>query len=252
MPPAASPWFSRGGGEFAGGEPNYFEPADFAWTARIEAQWRTIRDELLALLEQQRISMMSYPNGELTADPAHWKTFALLFWSHRLEHNMRQCPRTWQLLKDIPHLSSASFSLLEPQAAIHPHRGDTNAIMRCHLGLVIPAPAPACAFQVEDEMRGWENGRFLLFCDAHVHAAWNHTAGQRYILILDVMRPAFATRQRAVSRRVLAAILSEMLAQRLAGPGKGHARRAVRALLYGVLHASWLTRRLLDKYSGRT
>lgn len=192
-------WFSRDGGEFGGSEPRYSDPSDFPWVSRIESQWTIIRDELAALLARDSIRLIPYPNGELTTSPRRWKTFALMFWLHELKHNCALCPQTWALLKDIPGISSASFSLLEPHTAINPHRGDTNATIRCHLGIAIPAQAPECAFQVADEVRSWQDGKLLMFCDAYEHAAWNNTDGQRYILIIDIFRQE-SWRKSAMSR----------------------------------------------------
>jgi aspartyl/asparaginyl beta-hydroxylase (cupin superfamily) len=247
VPATAKLWFSRDGGDFDGGEPRYFDPSDFVWVRGIESQWTVIRDELAALLAQNSIQLMPYPNDELSSSPEQWKTFALMFWLHELKHNSAQCPKTWRLLKDIPHISSASFSLLEPHTTINAHRGDTNATIRCHMGIDIPATAPACAFQVADEVRSWQNGKFMMFCDAYEHAAWNNTDFQRYILIIDIFRPEFFTKNRYIARRVLASVLSDLCYQRVAWIKKFFTPAIAEAVLFRLLHITMFTRYFLNK-----
>lgn len=64
-----------------------------------------------------------------------------------------------------------------------------SAIFRCHLGLKIPGEAPECCFTVGPESRSWEEGKVLMFCDAHRHTAVNYTDTVRFIVNFDVIRP---------------------------------------------------------------
>lgn len=202
----ASLWFSDLPAPFAGPEPFYYDTADFPWAAQIEAQWQVIRDELAENLDLDRSILAPYMDATMMSRPGRWKTLGLMFWTRRSTENCRRFPRTWALLSDVPGLAAVSFNLLEPNSTIKPHVGNTNAIIRCHLGLVIPAAAPACAFRVGPETRSWEEGRLLMFCDAHQHTAWNNTDKERYIMVIDVMRPEFSAHRLAASARVLAGI----------------------------------------------
>ena len=214
MKSESSPWFSEGGSAFKGTEPFYFEPRNFPWVERVESQWQTIRDELRSLLAADDGSLEPYANREMTSRPNQWKTFGMMFWTIRAEDKCRKCPKTWEILKDIPGLCAISFNLLEPNTTIKPHHGDTNAIIRCHMGLEVPAEAPRCAFRVGTEIRSWHEGKFLMFCDAHEHTAWNNTDQKRYILVLDIMRPEYAAQKRSVASRVLASIKLAVYYQR--------------------------------------
>jgi aspartyl/asparaginyl beta-hydroxylase (cupin superfamily) len=181
---------------------------------KVEMRWMEIRDELLAnLTEDQRI-LQPYVNKTMTSRPNQWKTLGLMFWTVRSAENCRKFPRTWAILKEVPGIIAISFNLLEPQTTIKPHVGNTNAIIRCHMGLVIPEQAPRCGFRVGAETRSWQNGRFLMFCDAHQHTAWNNTDQKRYILVVDIMRPEFCATTLATSSRVLASIHLEAIYQR--------------------------------------
>jgi aspartyl/asparaginyl beta-hydroxylase (cupin superfamily) len=137
----------------------------------------------------------------------------------------------------VPNICAISFNLLEPNTTIKPHNGDTNAIIRCHMGLEVPAAAPRCAFRVGSEIRSWEDGKFLMFCDAHEHTAWNNTERRRYILVVDVMRPEYVALKRRVSSRVLASISLQIYYQRFAWLKRYASGRFGKAAVTGLLRA---------------
>ena len=207
------PWFNDGG-PFKGNEPFYFDKNDYEWVSRIESQWTVIRDELTALLQEHENSLVPYAIAALTSKPNQWKTFGFMFWTIPSPENCKRCPKTWELIQTIPNVLAASFNLLEAGTTIKPHRGDTNAIIRCHLGLSIPGPAPQCAFRVGTEIRGWKDGEILMFCDAHPHTSWNNTDQKRYIMVIDIMRPEYAAQTKAICGQVLATLNLEVAYQR--------------------------------------
>lgn len=239
--PAAKLWFSEDGGDFPGNEPFYYDTADYPWVKHIESNFTVIRDELMSLLKEEEI-LTPYANAAMTSRPGQWKTFGIMFWLNPLKDNCRKCPKTWALLKDIPNISSASFNLLEPHTTIKPHNGDTNAIIRCHMGIEVPAAAPKCAFRVGDDIRSWEEGKFLMFCDAHEHTAWNNSDRKRYILVVDVMRPQLSTRKRYTASRVLASISLAIGYQRSAFMKKYFSNRIGKTIIFRSLHAMIFTR----------
>jgi ornithine lipid ester-linked acyl 2-hydroxylase len=231
------PWFFHDGGPFKGREPFYFDTSRFPWVERIESQWTVIRDELMVLVGERENSLVPYAIDGLTSKPNHWKTFGLMFWKVPSRENCRKCPKTWGLLSSIPNVLAGSFNLLEPGTTIKPHHGDTNAIIRCHLGLVIPGPAPQCAFRVGAEVRGWQEGKILMFCDAHVHTGWNNTEGRRYIMVIDIMRPEYAARTKSICSRVLAYLNLELAYQRREWLRRRWRGKRAKALIFRLLKA---------------
>ena len=121
---------------------------------------------------------------------------------------------TAHALQQIDGLVSASFSLLKAGTSIHPHYGDTNAIIRSHFGVDVPAGLPQVGFRVNGEERAWRNGEFLFFCDGYVHSAWNHSEKDRIVMIIDVLRPEFAARRRFICATVLASLTLQMMVSR--------------------------------------
>jgi aspartyl/asparaginyl beta-hydroxylase (cupin superfamily) len=212
--PPAQPWYNLFGGRYDRGQPCFHNREELPWTRTLEENAGVIRQEMLALLEGHASALKPYYiNKAMSFPPRHWKTMSLLFWNLRMHRNCRRCPRTVGILESIPNLTACSLSVLEPGSNINPHQGDTDAIVRCHLGLSIPAGLPECGFQVGTEIRPWEEGRTLPFCDAHTHWAWNRTKERRMILIVDVIRPEYVRQKNAVCSRVLAFSLLQILYQ---------------------------------------
>lgn len=242
-------WFADEPQPFTGNEPCFYSPEDFPWVHKVEMRWTEIRDELLAKLAEEKIVLQPYINKAMTSRPNRWKTLGLMFWTVRSARNCRDFPQTWSILKEVPGITGISFNLLEPETTIKPHVGNTNAIIRCHMGLVIPGQVPRCGFRVGAETRSWQNGKFLMFCDAHQHTAWNNTNENRYILVVDFMRPEFRTSTLATSSRVLASIHHEAIYQRESWFSKGMSgRRRQNASLAFLRACYWLSlagRRLL-------
>ncbi|PPL03099.1 aspartyl/asparaginyl beta-hydroxylase domain-containing protein [Parapedobacter indicus] len=218
---ATDPWYNIFGGRYMGTEPAFYEREQLAWTKTFEDNWTIIRDEMTKLLADKPGRLKPYfINKSMSFPPRKWKTMGLYFWKYTMHRNCKRCPETVKILKSIPNLTSCSLSVLEPNANINPHQGDTDAIIRCHLGLLVPKGLPDCGFQVAGQIRRWEEGKILPFCDAHVHTAWNNSQHRRLVLIFDVMRPEFAHRQNEVCAHVLASSVMQMLYQQYAFLGR--------------------------------
>jgi beta-hydroxylase len=166
----------------------YLDTKQFPFTASLEANWRVIRGELDALTRE---TFRAWPDRNLYGKPEKkqdgtgWDLFGLYFFGQRNEANCQLCPETARLVQAIPGLTTAGFSRLEGGTHIKPHVGYTNAVLRCHLGLVVP---PDCALRVGDEVRGWKEGACMVFDDTTEHEAWNRSDQVRIVLLLDFAR----------------------------------------------------------------
>jgi beta-hydroxylase len=160
----------------------YLDTNDFPFTKDLEANWKTVQKELLGL---SNYNFMNFPEKHLYE--TGWKTFALYFFGRQWKPNTPLCPETTRLVETIPGMVTAGFSRLEPGTHIKPHVGYTNAVLRCHLPLIVPEGD--CKLRVGDETRSWEEGKCLVFDDTTEHEAWNRTDKVRVVLLLDVMRP---------------------------------------------------------------
>jgi len=168
------------------------DAAAYPFVAGIEADWRKIRGELDELL-RHRAHLPSFheisPDQKYISHGDHWKVFILFGFGVPSERNCARCPETARLLRTVPGLQSAWFSILAPHYHIPRHRGVTKSLLRTHLGLIIPAARDQCRMRVGDQMVHWEPGRCVVFDDFYHHEVWNDTDEQRVVLIFDFERP---------------------------------------------------------------
>jgi ornithine lipid ester-linked acyl 2-hydroxylase len=145
----------------------------------LEANWVPIRDECLAVGNYVRWPESIY-NG-------NWDVYGIYdLQGYLIEENATRCPKTTEVLKRIPNLRTAGFSKLGAGAHIKPHKGYTDAVLRCHLGLVVPEGD--CALKVEETVYRWQEGKAFIFNDRLLHEAWNYTDSDRYVLLLDLYK----------------------------------------------------------------
>jgi aspartyl/asparaginyl beta-hydroxylase (cupin superfamily) len=170
----------------------FLPTSTFGWIPELEAQWRTIRDELDGVLAYRdalpNFQDISIDQASITDDDG-WKTFFFFAYGFRSEANCARCPRTAALLDGVPGLTTAFFSILAPGKEIPEHRGPWRGVLRYHLALKVPEPAEAAGISVGGETAHWQEGRSLLFDDGYEHRAWNGTDGVRVVLFADVLRP---------------------------------------------------------------
>jgi aspartyl/asparaginyl beta-hydroxylase (cupin superfamily) len=242
IPIVKSPWYSVWGERYVGDQPPFYTTSNLPWTTIMEDNWEVLRTELLQLIEDKPDRLKPYfINKTMSFPPQHWKTMGLYYWRFRIHRNCRRCPETKKIIKSIGNVMSFSISVLEPGSNINPHQGDTDAIIRCHLGLIIPGTLPDLGFQVGKEIRTWEEGKCLPFCDAITHTAWNHTDKTRVIVNFDVIRPELKHKKNRVCAHVLASSVMQMLYPRISSVKmrSGYWRRAiyhvVRVLILGFL-----------------
>jgi aspartyl/asparaginyl beta-hydroxylase (cupin superfamily) len=175
----------------------------------LEDNYPVIREECGKLLGwKEKMADMEIIGGYYTAGGIHtakWKTF--MFKSGEfIEENCRFAPRTAGLLRQIPNLYTAFFSVLEPHQYIAPHFGYYKGFLRYHLGVIIPDDnADGCCYlrinpnpadnALRDrslidrgELYYWKNGEGVMFDDTYLHDARNNSDEIRVILWLDLAR----------------------------------------------------------------
>lgn len=183
---------------FIGGRkrPVFFDIDEIYPSLRLlDRHWKAIREELDRLMPLQDL-MPKY--HELDSDllnssaryhrQSRWNVFMLYCYGSKPEHNRALCPKTCELLDQIPYLNQAFFSILDPGKSIPAHTGPTRAYIRYHLGLRVPENNPP-SIRVKDQHYTWKEGESVLFDDSWDHEITNHADGVRVVLIVDVMRP---------------------------------------------------------------
>jgi len=171
----------------------FYDPATFPKLARLENHWPQIRSELDAVMRLQTDQLPSFGDlaqGEEMFRPVKWKVLIFRAYGHFVEENCKLCPRTTELIRGIPEITSAFFSILHPHMHIPPHRGPFHGVLRCHLALIVPGNAgeAACRIRVADQIRTWEEGKLLLFDDTFLHEVWNDSDSSRVVLFMDIKK----------------------------------------------------------------
>ncbi len=174
------------------GNPTVYDNAAFPWVQAVEREWRTIRRELDRVLARNtalpNVQDITLDAASITRD-AGWKVFLLMAYGIRSRPSIELCPETWRIVRQIPGLKTAMFSVFEPGKRLPPHRGPYNGVLRLHLGLLVPEASDRVAIRIGSETRHWEEGRALVFDDAYEHEAWNETDRPRIVLFVDFEKP---------------------------------------------------------------
>jgi len=175
-----------------GGEKTFFDAKDFPWVTDVEAEWKTVRRELERLMARREdipnFQDVSEDQRALT-EGEQWKTFWFYAYGEKADDNCARCPETVRVLKKIPGMKSAMFSILAPKKHIPEHRGMYKGVLRYHLGLIVPGPEGACRIRVGNDIRSWKEGKSLIFDDSHPHEVWNDCDAYRVVLFVDFLRP---------------------------------------------------------------
>tara|TARA_Y100001970_G_scaffold293332_1_gene439473 strand:- start:35788 stop:36594 length:807 start_codon:yes stop_codon:yes gene_type:complete len=174
------------------GNPPVFDKETFPWAQEIESEWKLIRSELdQVLVRKGDLPAFHEIAAEVRSisDDKDWKTFWLCGYGIRSEEAIKQCPETWRILKKIPGMKSAMFSIFEPGKHLPPHRGPYNGVLRFHLGLIVPDQPEKVGIRVDQQICHWEEGKALIFDDAYEHEAWNYTDQTRVVLFVDFEKP---------------------------------------------------------------
>lgn len=192
--------------KYNGSLPFFYDDAKFPELEIVKENWELVWDEIRNYEEKHGniTGMNTYTPPEISGANS-WNNIYLENFMWRFHNNRKKFPKTCSLISQIPNCTHLAISILSPQSNICAHYGDTNAVIRCHLGLHVPAPYPQCGLRVGTEERGWKNGGLTIFTEAHYHTSWNNTGQRRYLLVFDIIRPEWATKKYWVCSSVLGA-----------------------------------------------
>lgn len=163
----------------------------FPWTQTLRENWQAIRDEAIrvALVGQASPSLaVVSPDHRAIAEVGKWRSFFLWGYGYPIEENLARCPATREVIKRIPALNTAFFSILAPGTHIPEHRGVTKGLITCHLGLIVPREGDV-RMRVGDRVVRWAEGETLVFDDTYQHEVWNETEATRVVLLIQFERP---------------------------------------------------------------
>ena len=164
------------------------DPSSVGWTRTLEAAWETIRDEAAAALDARAVPLVEEVVGREQGNIGDWRTYVLVAHRQAVPANTALCPRTTELLGQVPGLQSALFSVFAPGTHLPAHQAPNRGVLRYHLGLMVPEPG-TCRLRVGSRTVDYTEGQSILFDDVYEHEAWNSGTQPRVTLLLEVVRP---------------------------------------------------------------
>uniref|UniRef100_A0A8D3D792 Aspartyl/asparaginyl beta-hydroxylase-like n=1 Tax=Scophthalmus maximus TaxID=52904 RepID=A0A8D3D792_SCOMX len=107
----------------------------------LERNWKTIRDEALAVMDQN--TGLFIPEEENLREKGEWGQHTLWQQGRKVGTSCQGVPKTCSLLERYPEATGCKrgqikFSVMQPGTHVWPHTGPTNCRLRMHLGLVVP------------------------------------------------------------------------------------------------------------------
>ncbi len=118
-----------------------------------------------------------------------WDVAPLMIGGEKIPERWGKFPFLASLVSQISGVVSVSFSLLKPGTHIVPHKGYddySEKMYRYHMGLIVPEGD--IGIRVEKEISKWGIGKSFVFDDFMIHEAWNFTAKNRIVLIIDFLK----------------------------------------------------------------
>lgn len=200
-------------GWYKGTSPVFFDPAQLPGTKLLEENWPVIKEEIEAYYAAH--SDRFEPNFTPYAyKEKGWRTINLYSYFLKYSRNCEKLPRTDEIVSRIPGMSMCQVAVIDPHTRIKAHFGDTDAIIRSHLGIRVPGKLPELGLRVRRQRVTWEEGKVFAFCIAHRHYAWNDTDEPRIALVVDTFKDEYMSRRYAIAGNTLAAIVTKAIATR--------------------------------------
>lgn len=175
--------------------PPIMNMAQFPELAELQDNWQTIRDEAMALMSDGGFDSISDPSqasyydiGFRTFYKYGWTKYYLTWYGYTHESAAISCPKTVELLKKIPSVNGAMFSMLPPGGQLTRHLDPVACSLRYHLGLNTPND-DRCYISIDGQPYSWRDGEPLLFDVTFLHFAHNDSDRPRLILMCDIERP---------------------------------------------------------------
>jgi len=174
------------------GDPVLFDAGSFPWTRLLETRYQDIRREatrLQALGQALPTFEEISPHQKRISKGNDWRTVWLHGFGYDSEVAQQLCPVTTRLIRQVPGLKTAFFSMLAPGTHIPSHTGVTKGLVNYHLGLIVPTRAERCRMELGDRQIVWLPGCSYVFDDTTPHEIWNETDEPRIVLMLQFERP---------------------------------------------------------------
>jgi hypothetical protein len=191
---------------YKGKMPSFYESESTPHLNILEDNFEEIKNEILDFLSTKRLELKSI-NVPFEYSNDKWKILTLITFLISYKKNLNKLPLLSNLLEKIPGLVTAQISILGPKSKIPPHFGSSNALIRSHLGIVVPDNLPKLGIRVKSEERCWEEGKMTSFCESHRHYVWNNSDSERIVLLIDTIHPDYIKKKYFICSGVISLLL---------------------------------------------
>jgi beta-hydroxylase len=195
---------------------------DFPELAPLKENWETIREEAMRLYEAGHIKTSENNNDVAfnTFFKRGWKRFYLKWYGDTFPSAQQLCPKTVELVKSIPTVNAALFTLMAPRSKLGAHRDPFAGSIRYHLGLKTPN-SDDCRIYIDGEPYAWRDGEAIMFDETFIHKVRNDTDEVRIILFCDVTRPLKTPIARWINKIMIRYVVKATQTQNEAGEKVG-------------------------------
>jgi beta-hydroxylase len=161
----------------------------------LQKNWQVIRDEAIALHSGKHFEATSKPQtaayydlGFRTFYKYGWSKFYLNWYGYTHASAKKLCPKTVEILSQVPQVKGAMFSVLPSGSKLTRHLDPLACSLRYHLGLSTPNDNK-CFINVDGKDYSWRDGEGFIFDETYLHYANNNADKTRIILMCDIERP---------------------------------------------------------------
>jgi beta-hydroxylase len=156
---------------------NFLNPEDFTFLAPIKKAYSSILNEFNSVSEKP------VPWTGTNIYNTGWEVFSLKYKDAEFPQVQQLFPVTNSIFQSLnANIYTCGFSILKSGCEIYEHVNYNHDILRCHFCLKTNFD---CALIVNDEVKRWTEGEFLIFDDTKKHSAYNRGTTDRIVILFD-------------------------------------------------------------------
>jgi aspartyl/asparaginyl beta-hydroxylase (cupin superfamily) len=165
--------------------------SDFPFHQTLAANKSVFLEEYIGLLKAQKTyNVKDFYRTASDTQVKHddnWKAAPILLFNYQFKENVLRCPKTFQILSQLPGCCSIMYSVLGPGKHVPAHRGIYRGVYRCLFTLQME-PGGNCWLRVKDKKIYFSEGESIVFDETLEHEVKNETSQPRVALYLDFFR----------------------------------------------------------------
>lgn len=202
-------YFNLYGNWYKGSLPPFVPVEDTLATQLLKDNYAVIKDEIVSYYNsgKEGFAPMYVPHDYQNIN---WQVLNFYGFTLKNIDNIKKFPKLNAVLLQIPNMVGAQISVLKPHTRILAHISGSNALIRYHLGILIPGKYPDIGIRVRTEDKCWEEGGVFAFSESHRHFAWNNTDKHRIVLLVDTIHPDYTDKKTYICAASLAIITMKM------------------------------------------